>query len=295
MAVSRPLFLSHGSLETTILIPSDSYLFYQQLTSDFKKTLPEPTEGFAGDEEPSSKSELLTKFLGYVIDSNSIEAEKEQAVKLILVDFETRYLQSTDIHTFASQLLASEEYPTTLQKINNNLIKNYFAAKVYLKEDFTSSNASSALLKAASNDKALIFAIFGGQGNTDDYFEELREIYSTYNGLISEFLLKVQNKMQNLISSTSDIDRVYTDGFDFINWLKNPSQTPSTDNLLSIPVSCPLICVIQLCHYIITCKTLGLTPGQFKSYLKGTTGHSQGLVTSLVVASADSWDRKSVV
>ncbi|ODQ45125.1 hypothetical protein PICMEDRAFT_73908 [Pichia membranifaciens NRRL Y-2026] len=290
MTVTRPLSLSHGSLETTILIPSDSYLFYQQLTSDFKKTLPEPTEGFADDDEPSSKSELLTKFLGYVIESNSIEAEKELAVKLILDDFETRYLQSSDIHTFASQLLASEEYPTTLQKINSNLIKNYFAAKVYLKEDFTSSNVSSALLKAASDDKASIFAIFGGQGNTDDYFEELREIYTTYNGLISGFLSKVQSKMQELISSTSDIDRVYTDGFDFINWLKNPSQTPSTDNLLSIPVSCPLICVIQLCHYIITCKTLGVTPGQFKSCLKGTTGHSQGLVTSLVVASADSWE-----
>ncbi|KAG0684342.1 beta subunit of fatty acid synthetase [Pichia californica] len=290
MSVTRPLVLSHGSLETTILIPSDQYLFYQQLTSDFKKTLPEPTEGFADDDEPSSKSELLTKFLGYIIESNSIQSEKEQSVKLVLEDFESRYLQSTDIHTFASQLLASDDYPTTLSKINNNLIKNYFAAKVFLKEDFTGSEISSALLKASKSNNANIFAIFGGQGNTDDYFEELREIYSTYNGLISPFLIKVQSKLQQLISSTDDINRVYTDGFDFLNWLKNPTQTPSTDNLLSIPVSCPLICVIQLCHYIITCKTLGVTPGQFKSHLNGTTGHSQGLVTSLVVASADSWE-----
>lgn len=289
-SVNRPLVLSHGSLETTILIPSDSYLFYQQLTSDFKKTLPEPTEGFADDDEPSSKSELLTKFLGYVIDSNSIESEKALAVKLILDDFENRYLQSNDIHTFASQLLASEEYPTTLQKINKNLIKNYFTAKVYVKSDFSSSSTSSALLTAAASDKAAIYAIFGGQGNTDDYFEELRDIYETYNGLIGSFLLKVQSKVQDLISSTDDIERIYTDGFDFINWLKNPSQTPSIEKLLSIPVSCPLICVIQLCHYLITCKTLNITPGQFKSHLKGTTGHSQGLVTSLVVASSDSWE-----
>ena len=289
-SINRPLSLSHGSLETTILIPSDSYLFYQQLTSDFKKTLPQPTEGFADDNEPSSKSELLTKFLGYVVNSNYSDAEKSQATKLILSDFENRYLQSTDIHTFASQLLASEEYPTTLEKINYNVVKNYFDAKVFAKSEISSSNVSSALFNAAADEKALIYAIFGGQGNTDDYFEELREIYQVYNGLVSDFLFKVQQKVQDLISSTHDIDRIYTDGFDFINWLKNPSQTPSVDNLLSIPVSCPLICVIQLCHYIITCKTLGLTPGQFKANLKGTTGHSQGLVTSLVVASSDSWE-----
>lgn len=289
-SVTRPLVLSHGSLETTILIPSDSYLLYQQFTSDFKKFLPEPTEGFANDDEPSSKSELLTKFLGYIIESSASQEEKEQAAKLVLDDFESRYLQSTDIHTFASQLLASEEYPTSLLKINKNLIKNYFSAKVFTHSLVTKSSASSALFNAAANDKASVYAIFGGQGNTDDYFEELRDIYQTYNGLIAEFLSKVQSKVQDLISSTSDIDRIYTDGFDFINWLKNPSQTPSTEKLLSIPVSCPLICVIQLCHYIITCKTLGVTPGQFKSYLNGTTGHSQGLVTSLVVASSDSWE-----
>ena len=289
-SVTRPLVLSHGSLETTILIPSDSYLFYQQLTSDFNKTLPEPTDGFAGDDEPSSKSELLTAFLGYVINSNSLESEKTQAAKLILDDFDHRYLNSSDIHTYASRLLASEEYPTTLEKINSNLIKNYFAAKSLVQPEFFASSVSSALFNATADNKADIAAIFGGQGNTDDYFEELRDIYNTYNGLIGDFLQKVQTKVQQLISSTDDMDRIYTDGFDFINWLKNPAQTPSTSNLLSIPVSCPLICVIQLCHYIITCKTLGFTPGQMKATLKATTGHSQGLVSAVVVASSDSWE-----
>ncbi|MDC6274565.1 hypothetical protein PP714_11320, partial [Lacticaseibacillus paracasei] len=157
-SVTRPLVLSHGSLETTILIPSDSYLLYQQFTSDFKKFLPEPTEGFANDDEPSSKSELLTKFLGYIIESSASQEEKEQAAKLVLDDFESRYLQSTDIHTFASQLLASEEYPTSLLKINKNLIKNYFSAKVFTHSLVTKSSASSALFNAAANDKASVYA-----------------------------------------------------------------------------------------------------------------------------------------
>lgn len=290
MSVSRPLVLSHGSLETTILTPTENYLFYQQLTSGFYKSLPEATEGFAGDDEPSSKAELLMKFLGYVVQSNSIDSEKTDAVKLILSDFETRYLHNQDIHSFAAQWLASEEYPTTSEKINYNLIKNYYLGKVYISKDSQITVGSSALFNAAAQEKALIYAVFGGQGNTDDYFEELRELYNVYNGLIEEFLLKVQSKVQSLISSTSDIDRVYTSGFDFINWLQNPTHTPSVDQLLSIPVSCPLICVIQLCHYIIACKSLNCTPGEFKKHLKGTTGHSQGLVTSVVVASSDSWE-----
>lgn len=286
---TRPLVLSHGQLETTILTPASNYLLYQNLTSGFYKSLPEATEGFAGDDEPASKPELLTKFIGYIVaDSASSAEEKLLAVQLTVKDFESRYLHNQDIHSFAAQLLASDEYPTTKDKIELNLIKNYYLGKLYVNQQLTSTG--SALIDAAKQEKAIIYAIFGGQGNTDDYFEELRKIYQVYNGFISDFLFKVQSKVQSLIEGTSNLDRVYTSGFNFINWLENPSQTPSVDQLLAIPVSCPLICVIQLCHYIIACKNLGMTPLEFKQSLKGTTGHSQGLITSVVVASSDSWE-----
>ncbi|QPG76258.1 beta subunit of fatty acid synthetase [Brettanomyces nanus] len=293
MTVNRPLVVNHGSIETTILTPQENYLFYQQLTSGFYKSLPEPTDGFAGDDEPSTKAELLMKFLGYVVESNSIDSEKEDAAKLILGEFETRFLRGQDIHAFVAHALADDEQPTSLVKVQNNLIKNYYLAKVFLDSSFgvqVKAAPKSALFNAAINSKADIYAIFGGQGNTEDYFEELREIYTVYHGLIAEFLVKVENKVQSLISSTPGTDKVYTHGFDLVNWLEDPSATPGSQLLLSIPVSCPLICAIQLSHYIITCKVMGIHPGELRSILKGATGHSQGLVTALAIASSDSWE-----
>lgn len=292
MTVNRPLVINHGAIETTILTPQEDYLFYQQLKNGFYKSLPPPTEGFAGDDEPSTKAELLMKFLGYVIQSDAIESEKRNAVKLIIGEFETRFLMGQDVHAFAATALSDEEHPTTLAKVQNHLIKNYYMGKVYLDGSFGTDSIgkpTSALFNAATTSKVLTYAIFGGQGNTEDYFEELRDIYHVYHGLIAEFLQKVESEVNSLISSTAHADRVYTHGFDLINWLEDPSATPSSDLLLSIPISCPLICAIQLCHYIISCKVMGVHPGQFRDMFKGTTGHSQGLVTALVMASSDSW------
>ncbi|KAG7748821.1 hypothetical protein KL912_001883 [Ogataea haglerorum] len=292
MSVNRPLAITHGGIETTILTPPTNYLLYQQLTADFYKSLPEVTEGYAGDDEPASKAELLMMFLGYIVKSNVLEPEKIDAIKLVIDEFDTRFLLNKDIHSFAAECLASETNPTTLEKVKNHILKNYYSGKLYVDKKFGLDPApvQSALFKAAKDKKASIYTVFGGQGNTDDYFEELREIYDVYNPLVAPFLYTVQSKLQSLISSTSDIDRIFTHGFDLINWLEKPEQTPSTEHLLSIPVSCPLICVIQLCHFAITCKLLGVTPGQLNELTSGTTGHSQGLATAIAIASADSWE-----
>lgn len=291
----RPFSLVHGSIEYTLLVPTASFFKFSQLKDQFAKTLPEPTEGFAGDNEPSSPAELLGKFLGYVadlVDPNSPNGQFDEVLTLTLHDFESRYLSKREIHTFAASLLKDEDvYPTTLIKARE-LVKSYIQALINSNNKF--EKTESSLLKNSSvvyNDKnAKIIAIFGGQGNTDDYFEELRELYNTYNGLVSPILKQIDNKVKQLVKSTANTDKIYTQGFNILEWLSSEDKTPSQDYLLSVPVSCPLICVIQLCHYAITCKILGLTPGEFRQYLAGTTGHSQGLVTAIAISSSDSWD-----
>ncbi|KAM9887877.1 hypothetical protein OXX79_013310, partial [Metschnikowia pulcherrima] len=59
----RPFSLAHGSIENTILVPTNVFFKYSQLKEQFDKTLPVPTEGFAADEEPSSPAELFAKFV----------------------------------------------------------------------------------------------------------------------------------------------------------------------------------------------------------------------------------------
>ncbi|ODV94456.1 hypothetical protein PACTADRAFT_45167 [Pachysolen tannophilus NRRL Y-2460] len=294
MSAPRSLVLNHGSIETSILIPTENYIFYQQLKYGFSKSLPEVTEGFASDEEPSSKSELLIKFLGYVARANIDKQEKNDAISLLFHEFDAKFLQGEDIHSYAAKLLEDDRFPTTLYKIKVNLIKNYYLGKVILNDQFgineSNDKINSALFKAVEKRDAVVHAIFGGQGNTDDYFEELRDLYNVYNGLVSNFIEKAQERLQSLIKTTNGTNRVYTQGLDLVNWLENPEQTPDVDYLLSIPVSCPLICVIQLCHYVVTCKVLDISPGRLRNLLAGATGHSQGLVTAVVVAAADSWE-----
>lgn len=285
----RPLTLSHGSIEYTLLVPTNLLYVGTELKEQFSKHLPDVTEGFAGEDEPSSPTELLSRFLGYVanlIDPN-VSGQFDQILLLILSEFETTFLNGNDIHTVASRLLSSEEYPTTLEKAKI-VVKNYFSARIAGNKPF--KKYDSALLRNVLNDDASLVAIFGGQGNTDDYFEELRDLYKIYNGLVADVIRAAADKLNSLVRSTPGTEKIYTQGFDLISWLESEEKTPSNEYLLLIPVSCPLICVIQLAHYAITARVLGMTPGEFREYLSGATGHSQGLTTALAIAEADSWE-----
>lgn len=75
-----------------------------------------------------------------------------------------------------------------------------------------------------------------------------------------------------------------------MEWIKNSDATPDIDYLISAPVSVPLIGFIQFAHFAAVAKVLGKTPGDLKAYFSGTTGHSQGLITAMVIAASDSWE-----
>lgn len=285
----RPFSLFHGSIEHTILVPTNLFFKYSQLKEQFEKTLPVATEGFASDDEPSSPAELFAKFVGFTAQQVDPQhaGQLDEILPAVLQEFELRYFSNSDIHSFAAKLLQDDAYPTTPLKIKE-VIKNYFDAVI--SSNTAIERAPLALTAASAERIAKTFAIFGGQGNTDDYFEELRELNHMYLGLISDLLAQVAAKLNTLVKTTPGVDKIYTQGFDIFAWLKSPDQTPDQDYLLSVPVSCPLICVIQLCHYAVTCKTLGVTPGAFREILAGATGHSQGLVTAVAIASSDSWE-----
>lgn len=285
---TRPLILSHGSLEHVLPVPTSCFFAASELLDQFNKSLPEPTENFASDQEPSSPIELLAKFLGFVADFVQ-EGETKFAAVLenSLNEFEIAYLQGNAVHAVAAKLLDEEDSNTTIEKVKE-LIKNYIKARYVAKKPFEKSQ--SALFKSATSGESQIAAIFGGQGNTDDYFEELRELYQTYNVVVSDVIEFAVTTLKELVQSTRDTKKVFTQGFDVLNWLEQPTQTPDTDYLLSIPISCPLIGVIQLAHYAVTARLLGFTPGELRSHLNGATGHSQGLATAVAIAEADSWE-----
>lgn len=285
----RPLTLVHGSLEYTLLVPTELLFVASDLKEQFQKGLPAVTEDFADEEEPSSPTELLSKFLGFIadlIDPNTT-GKFNQVLDLVISEFDSTFLKGNDIHALGANLLKNDDFPTSLDKVKI-LIKNYINAQI--KSDKKPSKYNSALLRSAANHETTLVAIFGGQGNTDDYFEELRDLYNIYGGLVTDVIKASANKLNELVRSTPDTEKIYTQGFDLIQWLEREEKTPSTEYLLSIPVSCPLIGVIQLAHYTVTARILGLTPGELRDSLAGATGHSQGLTTALSIAESDSWD-----
>ncbi|KXJ85907.1 acyl transferase/acyl hydrolase/lysophospholipase [Microdochium bolleyi] len=132
-------------------------------------------------------------------------------------------------------------------------------------------------------------AVFGGQGLRGDYLQELKELSETYASLIRDLLQSSCELLFELAATDAVTAKYYHKGLDILLWLRQPEQTPDAAYLRSAPVSAPLIGLTQLIQYAVTCKTLGLAPGQFCTRMSATTGHSQGVITAAAIASATDW------
>lgn len=280
----RPLVLSHGSLEYSILVPTALHFHASQLKDDFTTTLPAPTDELAQDEEPSSVAELVARYLGFiaqVVDEGEDDPQGSynEVLKLVLNEFERAFLRGNDVHALAASLPGIERKKLIA-------VQSYYGARSSANRQIKPHD--SALVRAAGEDAAKIYTVFGGQGNIEEYFDELVEVYTTYRPFVEEL---VTSSAALLLSLSRDprAEKLYSQGLDVMGWLHNEDARPDIDYLVSAPVSLPLIGLIQLAHYTVTCKALGRTPGEVRERLSGTTGHSQGVVTAAAIAAADSW------
>jgi enoyl reductase-like protein len=80
----------------------------------------------------------------------------------------------------------------------------------------------------------------------------------------------------------------YTHGADVFGWLSGRVPRPPVAYFASIPLSLPLIGLTQLTQYLVACRASGLSPGEFRARVKGATGHSQGVVSAIVLAASES-------
>ena len=275
----RPLPLTHGSLEHTLLIPTALHFYAAQLKDRFAATLPDPTDELAQDNEPSSNPELVARYLGHIAKEVDEGEDFAEVLTLVLNDFERVFLQGNDVHALAASL------PGIAQK-KLAVVGSYYAARSSANRPIKSH--TSALFRAAEDGEARLYAIFGGQGNIEEYFEELREVYTTYPSFVEELIQDSAHQLQ-ILARDPRAEKLYSKGLDVMRWLHHPDAQPDTDYLVSAPVSLPLIGLVQLAHYTVTCKALGQTPGDVRCKFSGTTGHSQGVVTAAAIASADSW------
>ena len=276
----RPLSLSHGSLEHNLVIPTAQHYYASQLYDRFKATLPAPTDELAQDDEPSSTAELLFRYLGHIAKEVDDGEDYGEVLKLILNEVERVFLHGNDVHALAASL------PGITQK-KTAVIFAYYSARASANRPMRSH--LSALFRAAEDEEASLYAIFGGQGNIEEYFDELREVYTTYPSFVEKLVEDSAGLLQSLARDPR-AEKLYSKGLDIMRWLHHRDSQPDTDYLVSAPVSLPLIGLVQLCHYAVTCKACGLTPGDVRQKFVGTTGHSQGIVTAAAIAAADTWE-----
>jgi fatty acid synthase subunit beta, fungi type len=281
----RPITLTHGNLEYTVLVPTALHFQAIQLRERFLATLPAATDELAQDDEPSSVPELVARYLGYIAwkveeGEDDAQGSYDELLKLVLNEFERAFLQGNDIHALAAALPG-------IQPKKLAVIRSYWSARAATGRNIKSHD--SALFRAAGDGDARIYAIFGGQGNIEEYFDELRDVYTTYPSFV-EKLISASAELLRALSREPRAEKLYPKGLDVMRWLHNKETQPDTDYLVSAPVSLPLIGLCQLAHYTVTCRTLGQTPWEVRERLSGATGHSQGIVTAAAIAAADSWD-----
>ena len=281
----RPLVLTHGSLEHSFLIPTSLHFHASQIKDRFLASLPEPTDELAQDDEPSSVAELVARYLGFVandVDDGEDDAQGsyENVLQIVLNEFERAFLRSNEVHAVAATLPGIDA-----KKLE--VVRSYYAARAASSRPIRPHE--SALFRAADEETARVYSIFGGQGNIEEYFDELRTLYNTYPSFVEVLITQAAELFQTL-SRNPRAEKLYSKGLDIMAWLNDPEATPDTDYLVSAPVSFPLIGLVQLAHYTVTCRVLGLTPGQFRERLSGTTGHSQGIVLAAATSASEDWD-----
>lgn len=279
---SQPLTLIHKTLEYTFIIPTFLYANAIQLRDRFLKTLrnSKPRENEEGSQP--SIIELVSKFLSFIsaeIETRVDPSFDKEVLNFVLQSFEREVLHNEEVHAFAAKL------PDDVDKLL--VIRSYYLAVGAVRR--TAGVPESALMRAALKGTARVYAVFGGQGNTKTYLDELRDVYETYPSLTRRFLIPAARFLERL-SRDSKASQAFVHGLDIMRWLDKPDSQPDIDYLVSAPVSFPLIGLLQILHYIVTASSLGTHPGGMRNRLSGTTGHSQGIIIAATIAASTSWE-----
>ncbi|KAI7904710.1 fatty acid synthase [Cokeromyces recurvatus] len=272
--VLRPLSIKQNTTEVAVLVPTNIWVPAEQLQEEFLIQSNDNTTA-----EEITDIELAAKFLNFASARAANESQFLPVARTLFINFGTQYLKNNDVHA-ATRSLSSESKKVVIQA--------YFSALVVLKEQGVLSTeemapAKSALFEAAARGDAKLFAIFGGQGNIEEYFDEFADIWETYQGIVKPFVYRMAAVLADYARSP-DAKMLHSKGLDILRWLDDPEVRPDVQYLISAPVSLPLIGLTQILQYYVMIRVLGRTPAEIRDLFEGTTGHSQGIISSVVIS-----------
>ena len=148
----------------------------------------------------------------------------------------------------------------------------------------------SALLNMGWSGEADLYGICEGQGISNIVcLKELRDLHNTYGELLGELLGVVSTTLDNLANSPETSGFFDDFGFNVRQWIDDPKSAPEEDIIPLAPLSLPLIGLLSLSHFCITCEVLCRDPGDVRDAFKGVTGHSQGVIVAAAIARSTDW------
>jgi fatty acid synthase subunit beta, fungi type len=277
LEISR-LTLEHGDTRWALQVEPDEELCLRMHFENFRvQQASQRQESInTGEKSKSHPLFLASEFLQFLLD----QKEGETSVKTIVREIQRQFLQDADIHSVVS---------TLDEKAQINFLKSYYTALSFTQA--TEEHRPSALLGCAHSSNVNVYAIFGGQGSSNKTcLRELRDLRSVYKPLLDELLQLATDVLSNLFSNSQSLHLIDTPNFDLKTWLEQPETAPEESKIAAAPLSFPLIGLLSLSHFVVTCKVLGKTPGKLRDSLQGVTGHSQGVIIAAVIAASSSWD-----
>lgn len=241
----------------------------------------------ADSEHPlQANVDIFARFLAFIAQRTSDASDCAKArislLTRVFTHFVSSYLTDTDLYSFVNPFDA---------EVRTGILAAYFAARATLENHNVADIAAppaSALLTAADDSEASIYALFGGQGTNEVYFDELQSLYDTYKPYVSPIITSITNDILLPLVSSRQGCSFYNYGMNVAAWLAGTSPRPPVEYLASIPVSLPLIGLTQLVQYLVICHVSGFTPGELRDHFAGATGHSQGVVSAIAISASTS-------
>ncbi|KAI8987783.1 fatty acid synthase [Mycotypha africana] len=268
----RPVSFKHGETEITLLVPDNLAGFTEQLKKDLS---------LEDAIEISNEIDLMAEFLTLAANRAIHEPVYYKITSHLFNYFCEHYVKEDNVHAITRDLTIDSR---------KSIIKSYYSTLSLLQTKGMEalehrSTKKSALYEAAIAGKADLFAIFGGQGNVEEYFDELVEIWDTYRPIVKD-VVKRMSAVLHEEARTLEAKDAHPKGFDLLQWLENAEVRPDVQYLLCAPVSLPLIGLIQLLHYYIMTRVMDIDFDELRSLWKGTSGHSQGIISSIVISAS---------
>ncbi|EJU05022.1 fatty acid synthase [Dacryopinax primogenitus] len=295
----RPLVLQSGPLRISIPVSAtnNDWLVASVLREEFQASY-QASEQVAEESEPPSAQpevELVAQFLAFV--ANRADDGKFFTLSRVCVllsaakHFTSAYLGATDIHS-----LTAEYDPDTRASVLTAYYTGIAALERALPAEQVPRGPKSTLFEAAKKGEAQIYGLFGGQGTNEVYFDELQQLFEIYGAYVRDFISTATYEVLVPLAAKAQEQghAYYNHGLDVLAWLTGTTPRPPVAYLASVPISFLLIGLTQLVQYLISCRVLGLHPGEMRSLIKGATGHSQGVVSAVCIAASTSYESYNI-